>query len=770
MPRKRRRRKSRNTAGAISIRAVPIAWVLQFAVILVLICAGYIIWLDHRITTEFEGKRWSLPARVYSSPFELYVGQPLAQGKLERELHALHYKEVPLLARHGQYHREGDVLSIYLRPFYYWDGQSPATPIRVEFSDGHISSMQNIDTGSVLAVSRLEPRLIGKIYPEHNEDRVLVRYSEVPPFLVNALIAVEDRQFYQHGGIDMRGIARAFLANIRSGELTQGGSTLTQQLVKNFFLTHERTFTRKVNEVLMALLLERRYSKTEILSAYINEVYLGQNGSLGIHGFGTAAEFYFGKPLNELAPEQLALLVGLVRGASFYNPWRHPDRALARRNLVLELTAQQGYISADTARRLELRPLDLGNGQQWSLTPYPAFLQLVRRELLQNYRMEDLRNEGLRIFTTLDPVRQLDIEQAVRRRLSQLEAQHGLHQGLLETAAMVVDISNGEIVAVMGGRKEEVTGFNRVLQAQRPIGSLIKPFIYLTALSDAGNYNLLSELNDTAISLQQPDGDDWQPQNYEKQAHGQVTLLEALTRSYNLATVRLGLKLGLDKVIGTLHAAGVEGDIKPYPSLLLGALELSPFEVAQIYQTLANGGYRVPLKAIRDVLDKDGKPLQRVELEVQPSLPPAADFLTEYLMTQVVDIGTARQLRNVFPQDLRLAGKTGTTNDSRDSWFVGFDDRFLTVTWLGRDDYKPTPFTGATGAMQLWSAIEQSGHPRTLNLVPSDLIQWTHALGIRFEDECLRLDALPYIKGHPPDAAMVCDSGTSWLSPLKWFQ
>ena len=765
MPRKRRRRKNRNTEGAKSTRSVPIAWLLQIAAIVALACGGYLLWLDHRITTEFEGKRWSLPARVYSSPFDLYIGQPLSPAELERDLRALNYKQVPVLAGHGQYHREGTVLTIFLRPFRYWDGQSAAMPIRIEFAGGHISSMENTASGEALAVSRLEPRLIGKIYPEHNEDRVLVRYSEVPPFLVNALVAVEDRQFYQHAGVDIRGIARAFLANIRSGELAQGGSTLTQQLVKN-----ERTFTRKVNEVLMALLLERRYSKTEIMSAYINEVYLGQNGALGIHGFGTAAEFYFGKPLNELAPEQLALLVGLVRGASYYNPWRHPDRALARRNLVLQLTAEQGYISADTARRLQLRPLGLGDGQQWSLTPYPAFLQLVRRELLRSYRMEDLRNEGLRIFTTLDPARQDVIERTVRRRLSQLELQHGLQQGVLETAAMVVDISNGDITAVMGGRKEEVTGFNRVLQAQRSIGSLIKPFIYLTALSDPGSYNLLSELNDTAVSLPQSDGSDWQPQNYEKQAHGPVSLLEALTHSYNLATVRLGLKLGLDKVIDTLHAAGVEGDIKPYPSLLLGALELSPFQVAQIYQTLANGGYRVPLKAIRDVLDKDGNPLQRVELEVQPSLSPAADFLTEYLMTQVVDIGTARQLRTVFPPDLRLAGKTGTTNDSRDSWFAGFDDRFLTVTWLGRDDYKPTPFTGATGAMQLWSAIEQSGHPRSLNLVPSDLIQWTHALGIRYEDECLHLDALPYIKGYPPDTAMVCDGGASWLNPLKWFQ
>ena len=762
----KRRRKTGGGRPGIPVRAIPLSWLLQIAVIVTLMAVAYLAWLDHRITTEFEGQRWSLPARVYARPFGLYQGRALTPGDLEDELRALGYKRVASLSGHGQYLRGDASLTVYLRPFSYWDGPAKAMPVRVEFAGDRISRMVNIDTGAQLAVCRLEPRLIGKIYPKHNQDRVLVRYRDVPPFLINALVAVEDRDFFRHPGVDLRGMARALLADIRSGGLRQGGSTLTQQLVKNFFLSRERTFTRKINEVLMALLLERRYSKTEILSAYINEVYLGQNGARGIHGFGTAAEFYFNKPLSELAPEQLALLVGLVRGASYYNPWRHPDRALARRNLVLQETAEQGYLDTDAARRLQARPLGLDEKRGWSQTKYPAFLQLVRRELLRDYRMEDLRNEGLRIFTTLDPDRQDGMEQAVKSRLRQLEGR--ALKGQLQTAALMVDISNGEIAAVMGGRDNRIADFNRALDARRPIGSLIKPFIYLTALSSPGDYNLLSELDDTAVSVKQPDGSDWQPDNFEHVQHGPVTVLEALTHSYNLATVRLGLQLGVDKVIRTLHAAGLNGAIKPYPSLLLGAIGLSPLEVAMIYQTLANGGYRVPLKTIRNVLDKDGHPLQRVDLEVQQALPPGAAFLTDYLMTQVVEMGTARQLRDVFPESIKLAGKTGTTNDSRDSWFAGFDDRFLTVTWLGRDDDRPTPFTGASGAMQLWSAIMSAGGLHSLNLTASDLIEWTGPMTIRYQGDCLHIDRIPYIKGHPPGRAMQCGGAPSF-NPLKWF-
>ncbi|MEX2524568.1 MAG: penicillin-binding protein 1B [Gammaproteobacteria bacterium] len=746
----------------------------QIGLILLLTAAAYVLWLDYRITREFEGKRWSLPARVYSRPHEIFVDQSDGIGGLESELRALNYRASASPDNPGEYRRGNGSVEIMLRPFRYWDGSEPAKHLRVDFSGEGIRRILDLSGGQNLSYVRLEPRLIGKIYPAHNEDRVLVPFGEVPPFLIEALIAVEDRYYYEHAGIDIRGIARAVLANLLSGEITQGGSTLTQQLVKNFFLTPERTFRRKINEMIMAMLLERRYSKREILSAYINEVYLGQQGARGIHGFGTAAEFYFGKPLGELEKHELALLAGLVRGASYYNPRRHPERALTRRNLVLNLMAGQGYLEQREADRLKSKPVETVRKPAWSGSRYPAFLQLVRRELLRNYRMEDLRNEGLRIFTTLEPPRQDRIERAVRRRLSQLEQSRTLEENALETAVLVLNISNGEILALMGGRREEMTAFNRALDSKRPIGSLIKPFIYQTALSAPGDYHVLTGLDDTGLRIREPDGDIWEPKNYSHQEHGKVTLMEALTRSYNLATVRLGMQLGVESVIATLRRAGADMEIKPYPSLLLGAVELSPLQVAGVYQTLANGGYGVPLKTIREVLDKFGNPLQRSELELKLSLDPGASFLTGYLLSQVVEYGTARQLRAEFPESIHLAGKTGTTNDSRDSWFVGYDDRVLAVTWLGRDDFRPTPFTGSSGAMRLWADIMKEIPLHSLNLPESDLIEWEKEIKFRYGDDCLKPEAIPYIKGYPPDNEFPCNGGTdsekTKFNPLRWFQ
>lgn len=745
----------------------------QLGIILLLCAAAYILWLDHRITREFEGKRWSLPARVYARPYEIFTGRPVGAREIVSELQTLNYHAVTMPRGAGEYRRAGSTVEVVLRPFRYWDGAEPARHVRLDLSGNRVTRITDVDTGREETFVRLEPRLIGKIYPEHNEDRVLVPYSEVPPFLVDALVAVEDRHFYQHWGIDLRGIGRALLANLRSGGIAQGGSTLTQQLVKNFFLTPERTFTRKFNEMIMAVLLEYRYSKAEILSAYINEVYLGQNGAQGIHGFGTAAEFYFGEPLTELDRDQLALLVGLVRGASYYNPRRHPERALTRRNLVLSLMTEQGYLREDVAGRLKSRPVEVVKRQSWSRARYPGFLQLVRHELLRYYRMQDLRSEGLRIFTTLDPERQEHLQTAIRRRLRQLEQSRSLEQGALETAAIEYNISNGEILAMMGGRDENIAGFNRVLNAKRPIGSLIKPFVYYTALSRPKEYHLLSGLNDSAVRVREPDGDIWEPKNYGNEEHGRISLLEALTRSYNLATVRLGMQLGVDSVIETLHRAGLKQGVRPYPSVLLGALALSPYQVATLYQTLANGGYSVPLKTIRDVLDRHGRPLQREELTLQQSLDPQASFLTGFLLSQVVERGTARHLREVFPDSLRLAGKTGTTNDSRDSWFVGYDDRLLTVAWLGRDDYSPTPFTGASGAMQLWAAAMKGQQLHSLNLASSDLIEWRRDVSLPYAGECVTLDAVPYIRGFPPQDGVTCEggaSGSSIFNPLRWFQ
>ena len=431
---------------------------------------------------------------------------------------------------------------------------------------------------------------------------------------------------------------------------------------------------------------------------------------------------------------------------------------------------QQGYLTGEVAENLKRRPLDVVNRPRWSQSRYPGFLQLVRRQLLRDYKMEDLQNEGMQIFTTLAPGLQDKLSQIIDQQLPAMEQQRNLPAGSLETASIVLDISSGEILALAAGRNREEVGFNRALDAKRPVGSLIKPFIYLTALGQPDKFNLLSVLEDASFSMKQQDGSLWQPQNYDAHSHGPVSMLEALVNSYNLATVKLGMKVGLGQISRTLKRAGVDGVIKPYPSMLLGSLELSPFQVAQIYQTLANGGYRIPLNAIREVLNDQGQPLQRYGLEVEQALDPDAVFLTDYLLTQVVEKGTARQLRRVFPEDMVMAGKTGTTNDSRDSWFAGFSQRMLGVMWLGTDDNRPTPFTGASGAMQLWSKFMQASHIQSLQLVASDQIAWTDHLAMRFKGECAQLGRVPYIRGNPPVNRLPCGGKGFSLNPFRWFQ
>ncbi len=747
---------------------------LQLTVILICVLASWLLWLDYRIHSEFEGGRWTVPARVYARSPDIYTGQRLSIDRIEQSLKAGNYQSNPALDGPGQFKRSADALEVYLRAFHYWDGHVSADRFRIEVSAGVVTRIESVTAGADVPLLRLEPELIGKIYPDHKEDRILVEYREVPQFLVEALVAVEDRYFFRHSGIDFRGILRAFQANLSSGRLTQGGSTLTQQLVKNFFLTRDRTFSRKVNEMIMAMLLERRYTKQEILSAYINEVYLGQHGDRAIHGFGTAAEFYFRKPLPELRDDQIALLVGMARGASYYNPVRHPQRALSRRNLVLELMNEQDYLDDATSAKLEEMPVEISARPGWVQSRYPAFIDFAKRQLLEDYRLEDLKNEGLRIYTTLDPQLQDHSAAVTGDRLRRLEDRNDLPRGALETAVISVNTATGEVLALSGGRHSGQAGFNRAVDAARPLGSLIKPFIYLTALSAPDRYQLLSVLHDEAVTLKQPDGSVWQPGNYDRTFHGEVSLLESMVNSYNLATIHLGLDTGLENIRSTLEHAGMDSAIDTYPSLLLGAVDVSPLVVAQMYQTLANGGYFIRLNTIREVLDSEGNPLQRRKLDIQQSLDQGPVYLTNYLLKQVVELGTARHLKQILQGGQVVAGKTGTTNDSRDSWFAGYDDQLLTVVWLGRDDNQPTPFTGAAGAMLVWADVMASVPVRPLTLPAPENIYWTENVELKFAGNCIRLAALPYIGTRTPENKLACQGENNpvkfRLNPFNWFQ
>lgn len=667
-------------------------------VLLVIVAVPLVIYLDNKVRTEFDGKKWALPAKVYSRALSLYPQLKLTPAQFIQELKRIDYRRTQNANNAGEYSVHGEQIDVYRRAFQFWDTHESSQKWRIVFSGNQVSRIYQ--GNQEVPLVRLEPQYIGGIFPAHNEDRELVQLEHIPPVLVAALLVTEDRLFFQHFGISLRGIARAMLANIKAGKFVQGGSTLTQQLVKNFFLTNERSLSRKATEAIMALSLEYHYSKEAILQAYMNEVYLGQAGRRAIHGFGLAARFYFGKSINELDLSESATLVGLVKGASYYNPKRHPKRAKERRDLVLDVMQEQGIISQAQRIQAQKQPLYTASPKRAGQREYPAFLQLVRQQLQKDYRLEDLQQEGLKIFTTLDPSLQKALEDSVTSRLAQIESWNKNLKDSLEAAAIMTSINGGEVRAMVGSRKPEFFGYNRVLQAKRSIGSLAKPVVYLTALQ-SGEYHWGSRISDEPIQLESPPGTLWQPKNYDRKSHGSVSLLEAMSRSYNQATTRLGMAVGVAKVAQNFTRLGVQQSVPEYPSILLGSLELTPFAVAGMYQSIASGGFLMPLRAIEAVNSADGETLSSYAIESKQVLPADISAWLTYGMQEVVTNGTAKRLGQRFAA-MHLAGKTGTSDEQRDAWFAGFDGRYLGVIWVGRDDNKPTPFTGSVAAMPIW--------------------------------------------------------------------
>lgn len=718
-----------------------------------LLAFGGMIYLDYRVRSKFEGKKWALPARVYARPLELYAGLPLRRQALLEQLRHLGYQFVARADKPGQVAASGQEVSIHSRGFRFWDKQEPARHFTVAFDNGVISELNGG------AIVRLEPQEIGGIYPAHMEDRLLVRLQDIPPLLGETLIAVEDRDFLDHHGISAKAISRAALANLRAGAVVQGGSTVTQQLVKNFYLDHERSFTRKFLEALMAVSLDARYSKAEILETYLNEVYLGQSGARAIHGFALGAQHYFRQPLAELKTHQIALLVGLVKGASYYDPWRHPKRALARRNLVLSVMWETGLISEAERRQASQQGLDVVSESVLSLYSYPAFMELVKRQLQRDYRPEDLRNEGLRIFTTLSPTVQNAAERSLARRLARLEADYELEADSLQGAVVVEAVGSGEVLAAVGDRNSKYAGYNRALDARRSIGSLVKPAVYLTALASPDDYTLISKIDDSPLRIDTPAGKAWEPRNFSRESHGRVPLYRALASSYNQATARLGTELGVKTVVANLHQLGIREKIPAVPSVLLGAVDLSPLQVSRMYQTIASEGIYTQQRAIFSVLDARGQPLNRYPLTTKKRFPAEAMHLLQFGLQMTMREGTGRSAYRWLDESWQVAGKTGTSNDQRDSWFAGYSGDHLAVVWVGRDDNGPTPLTGATGALRVWTDLFGQISSRSLSPVkPAGVTyHWVNP-----EDStlgganCIGSELIPFQSGSEPQSRGSC--------------
>ena len=711
-----------------------------------------------------------MPAKVYARPLELFVGQKLAKDDFLKELDALGYRRESTVAGPGGVSVAGNNIELHSRGFQFYESAEPSQRVRVRFSGDYVAGLTQAGGGN-LAVARLEPLLIGGLYPAHQEDRVLIKLEQVPPYLVETLVAIEDREFFNHFGVSPKGIARAVWINATAGQLRQGGSTLTQQLVKNFYLTNERSLSRKATEAMMAVLLELHYEKTDILEAYLNEVFLGQDGQRAVHGFGLASQYFFSQPLSELQIDQVALLVGMVKGPTFYNPRRNPERALERRNLVLDVLAEQGVASPEIVAAAKQKPLGVTQRGSMADSSFPAFLDLVKRQLREDYQEQDLTEEGLRIFTSFDPILQLKAETALTDSLKRLSGRKGVDE--VEAGMVVTNPESGEVQALIGSRQPRFAGFNRALDAVRPIGSLIKPAIYLAALERPSQYTLTSLLEDKPFSIKGQDGQVWSPQNYDRKAHGTIYLYQGLVNSYNLSTAKLGLEVGVPTVLQTLERLGVEHKWPAYPSMLLGAGGLSPINVANMYQTLANGGFNTPLRGIRNVLTADGEPLKRYPYQIQQRFDSGAIYLLQNAMQRTMSEGTGRSVYSQLPRSLALAGKTGTSNDSRDSWFAGFSQDLLAVVWLGRDDNGPTPLTGASGALQVWTEFMRKADPLPLDMpLPDNVVQaWVDAnTGMGSDPSCPNVVQMPYIRGSQPAAGPACGIRAPVNEVMDWVR
>src|SRR6195952_4119968 len=748
-----------------------LGWALKLSLVGLMILGCFAVYLDSIVQEKFSGKRWTIPAKVYARPLELFVGQKLSRDDFLIELDALGYRRESIANGPGAAAVNGNSVDLNTRGFQFYEGADPAQQIHVRFSGDYVAELTAAN-GAKLAVARLEPLMIGGLYPKNLEDRILIKLDQAPPYLLDTLVTVEDRDFYHHFGVSPKSIARAFWVNASAGQMRQGGSTLTQQLVKNFYLTNERSITRKLTEAMMAILLEIHYSKQEILEAYLNEVFVGQDGQRAVHGFGLASQYFFSQPLSELKLHQVALLVGLVKGPSYYNPRRNPDRALERRNLVLDLLEQQGVATPEVVAAAKKMPLGVTRTGSLADSSFPDFLDLVKRQLRQDYRDEDLTEEGLRIFTSFDPILQMKSEAAVRESFARISGRKGADE--METAMVVTNPETGEVQALIGSRQAGFAGFNRALDAVRPIGSLVKPAIYLTALERPQQYTLTSWVPDEPFQVKGADGQIWKPQNYDHKAHGNIFLYQGLAHSYNLSSAKLGLDLGVPNVFKTLTKLGVTRDWPAFPSMLLGAGALSPIEVATMYQTIASGGFNTPLRGIRSVLIAEGEPLKRYPFQIQQRFDPGSIYLLQNAMQRVMREGTGKSVYNVLPSTLNLAGKSGTTNDSRDSWFAGFSQDLLAVVWMGRDDNGKTPFTGATGALQVWTSFMKKADPLPLDMaMPDNVVQaWVNAsTGQGTDASCPGAVQMPYIRGSEPQPGPTCGGPTAPAdSVMDWVK
>lgn len=722
MTKKTNRKKRRNVLktesriGGVVSRIFWLGYDLAFVIALLgLVAIGlYAFFITDELTEKFEGRRWRIAGHVYSDSLTLLPGLNINTANLTGRLVRRNYQktgnETP---KKGEFIPGTENFDIHFRDFTYPWEKVKGYWLRLYLKDGRIESMYNMNERRLIHSAELEPELIGRFFGTDREERDLVNYDEVSPYLINAIVAVEDNAFFRHHGLNFKGLIRMVLVNLRNMKLVQGGSSITQQLVKNFYLSSERTIRRKAKEAIMALVLERLYTKEEIFECYLNEVYFGQSGSVSVCGVGEASKFYFGKNVRKLGLPESALLAGLLRSPEGYNPRKRVERAKVRRDYILDRMASEGLITPDQAEVAKREKIKVQyHTPSYTIAPY--FIEFLKKQLAEKYSSEVLVSEGLTVFTTLDVEMQRKAEKAVKDGIAALEKKYKKltsdPEKKLQAAMIVLEPQTGYIRAMVGGRDFATSQYNRAVQSKRQTGSVFKPFVYCTGFVLASKGKL--EFKPTDIVVDEAFSTKvgktiYRPRNYSKKHSGPVTVRRALEKSINIPAVKLALKIGISNIVEVTHKMGVTTKLPPYPSLALGSADLSLLEVASAYSTLAALGSHAEPISLRDVVDKKNERLDKKTVRVKRAIPANAAYLTVNLMKGVLDRGTgvrSRALGFTAP----AAGKTGTTDDYRDAWFVGFTPSLLCAVWVGFDKDKNVGLAGGTAALPIWTQFMKS--------------------------------------------------------------
>ena len=734
----------------LALLAIPVIAAAAFLI-------RYYYLFDGIIEQKLALHDFAAQTKIYAGPALLAPGKHLSCSELIDRLRQLGYEDD---ASGGCYYqvRAADRLLIHN------DGSVPGSPnrtVEIRCAGKTIRALRDPERQTEMPQFALKPELLSNAIDKSREKRRYVTYQEMPRVLVDAVLAAEDRRFFNHGGIDPVRILKALIVDVRERDVAQGASTLTQQFVKNYFLTPERTWKRKLTDAYMSILLEQRLSKEQIFELYGNEVYLGQAGSFSIVGFGKAADAFFGKNIRDLTLEEAATIAGIIPLPNRYTPLRYKDRALARRNLVLDQMAEFDMITprerdAAKAKSLSVKPASFLN---YSDAPY--FVDYVQGRLLEKYGESSQTLSRLRVYTSLDPGLQQAAFEAIETGTKELDAHFAkaadpVAPGTVQASLIAVDPRNGHILAMVGGRNYGSSQFNRIIQSRRQPGSIFKPFVYAAALETA--YHSATPLTAVSTILDQPtqftfEDTEYQPRNFKEEYLGQVTMRQAITRSLNIPTIKLAETIGYARVAELAHRLGLNEQIKPYPAMAIGSFEITPLEMVRAYTAFANGGLLSELSAVLEVRDDTGNRVFVAQPKTKDARTPQTAFLVTSLLQSVIDHGTgygARQRGFTLP----AAGKTGT---SHDGWFAGYTPELLCIVWVGFDDNRELGLSGSQAALPIWTNfMKKAANILPLRgeqfVEPEDVVQVEvdPTTGLLATPNCMQHQMEYFIKGTEP--------------------